>query len=354
MQLDGRAPPRRVSELSSYDWASSRRARTSNGSGPARSRDARPAVRHEAGLENATDEDRAAINDAVRLNDLPRPTAAGEDTADQFQDFMDKHGDFSGGPAAVEELIDALFASGRRSADLNSMTAEQRATMQLSQAFGSPERCSRCRDSTPTSSRCAPVRTGRARAFRREQGLGLGDGTGVLRTRRPRRAAEQRSGHPGPGWTTSTRPLDRQLGEQAAVDARTLAELERALRDSLSQARHRRTAAPSQGARQLGKALLRDVATRMSGRQGSATCRPGGGEQSGTTGSGLGDTEPGMSPARSPTPYAVPPPKDAPPDPCASTSATSRSRRPRPAPRRRSRCWSTRRSRWPWTGAGCP
>ena len=63
--------------------------------------------------------------------------------------------------------------------------------------------------------------------------------------------------------------LARQLGDEAAVDARTLAELEQALRDAGLPA-----AAASDGAlrlspkamRQLGKALLRDV--------GQAAVRP--------------------------------------------------------------------------------
>ena len=95
-------------------------------------------------LENATDEDRAAINEMLTdLNALLEKHRLGEDTQQDFDDFMDKHGQFfPDNPQNVDELIDSL---AKRSAAaqrmLNSMTQEQRdELMQLSaQAFGTPE-----------------------------------------------------------------------------------------------------------------------------------------------------------------------------------------------------------------------
>ncbi len=67
-------------------------------------------------LENATDEDRAAVDDMLDdLNDLLEAHARGEDTDEQFGEFMDKHGEFfPENPQNVDELLDALAAAGRR------------------------------------------------------------------------------------------------------------------------------------------------------------------------------------------------------------------------------------------------
>ena len=60
--------------------------------------------------------------------------------------------------------------------------------------------------------------------------------------------------------------LARQLGDEAAVDARTLQRLEQALRDSgtLKRGSDGDLQLTPKAMRQLGKALLRDVAERMS------------------------------------------------------------------------------------------
>ena len=59
------------------------------------------------------------------------------------------------------------------------------------------------------------------------------------------------------------------------MDARTLSELERALRDSgyLKRGSDGDLRLSPKAMRQLGKALLRDVATRLSGRQGQRDVR---------------------------------------------------------------------------------
>ena len=81
-------------------------------------------------LENATDEDRAAVNEMLHdLNELLEKHRRGEDTAEDFDEFMDKHGDFfPENPQNIDELLDALAqraAAAQRM--LNSMTPEQRA-----------------------------------------------------------------------------------------------------------------------------------------------------------------------------------------------------------------------------------
>ena len=147
---------------------------------------------------------------------------------------------------------------------------------------------------------------------------------------------------------------------QAGVDAKTLAELERALNETgyLKRGSDGQLKLSPKAMRQLGKALLKDVANRMSGRQGQRDMRHAGaaGELSGASREWtFGDTEP-WNVTRTITNAVVrtvgeggDPTRTA----CGSTYATSRSTRPRPAPRPRSRCWWTRRSRWRWPTAGC-
>src|SRR4029079_17715832 len=137
-------------------------------------------------LESATDEDRAAINEMLTdLNQLLGKHQRGEDTEQDFADFMDKHGEFfPENPQNVDELIDALAqraAAAQRM--MNSMTAEQRAElMQLAQqAFGSPALMQQLAQLDANLQALRPGEDwGGSEQFDGEQGLGLGDGTGVL------------------------------------------------------------------------------------------------------------------------------------------------------------------------------
>src|SRR5699024_4388614 len=69
--------------------------------------------------------------------------------------------------------------------------------------------------------------------------------------------------------------LGRNLGDDAVVDARTLSELERALRDSgyLRRADDGTLALSPKALRRLGRELLRDTATRLSTRAGERDTR---------------------------------------------------------------------------------
>ena len=135
-----------VAELGSYDWTSSEARQAYEEIKDLLGRellDQRFAGMKEA-MEGATEEDRAAINEMLGdLNDLLEKHSRGEDTDEDFAEFMDKHGDFfPEDPQDIDELMDALAErSAAAQRMLNSMTPEQRAElMQLSQqAFGSPE-----------------------------------------------------------------------------------------------------------------------------------------------------------------------------------------------------------------------
>lgn len=297
-----------VSELSSYDWKSAEAREAYEQIKDLLGRellDQRFAGMKQA-LENATDEDRAAVNEMLSdLNDLLEKHRRGEDTQDEFDAFMDKHGDFfPENPQNIDELLDALAQrSAAAQRMLNSMTPEQREElMQLSgQAFGSPELMEQLARMDANLQALRPGEDwGGSERFDGEDGLGLGDGTGALQDLADLDDLADQLSQSYDGARLDDVDLDklaRQLGNDAAVDARTLQELERALRDAglLKRGSDGELRLSPKAMRQLGRALLRDVANRMSGRQGERDLRQAGaaGELSGATREWtFGDTEP--------------------------------------------------------------
>ena len=297
-----------VSELASYDWKSREAREDYERIKDLLGRemlDQRFAGMKES-LENATDEDRAAINEMLTdLNDLLSKHQRGEDTQQDFDDFMDRHGDFfPENPQNVDELIDALAARAAAAQRMmNSMTAEQRAElMELAgQAFGSPALMQQLAELDANLQALRPGEDWRgAEQFDGEQGLGLGDGTGVLQDLADLDDLAEQLTQSYDGARLDDIDLDKltqQLGNDAAVDARTLQRLEQALRDSgyLKRSSDGQLKLSPKAMRQLGKALLKDVANRMSGRQGQRELRQAGaaGEQSGASREWeFGDTEP--------------------------------------------------------------
>jgi uncharacterized protein with von Willebrand factor type A (vWA) domain len=310
MQLENLSPSTAaaVRELSSYDWTSSEARQAYEEIKDLLGRellDQRFAGMKQA-LEGATDEDREAVAEMLRdLNDLLEKHAQGEETDRAFADFMDKHGDFfPERPENIDELLDALAqraAAAQRM--LNSMTPEQRQElMELSaQAFGSPELMQQLArmDANLRALRPGEDWTGSER-FEGEEGLGLGDGTGAFQDLAELDALSEQLSQSYGGARLDDLDLDalaRQLGDQAAVDARTLQELERALRDSgyLKRGSDGELRLSPKAMRQLGRSLLRDVADRMSGRSGARETRSTGlaGEPTGASRPwAFGDTEP--------------------------------------------------------------
>ena len=99
MQLDNlpQSTAAAVSELADYDWQSREAREDYERIKDLLGRemlDQRFAGMKQA-LENATDEDREAINEMLTdLNALLAKHAQGEDTQEDFDDFMEQHGDF--------------------------------------------------------------------------------------------------------------------------------------------------------------------------------------------------------------------------------------------------------------------
>ncbi|WP_436700106.1 hypothetical protein [Nocardioides sp. BYT-33-1] len=306
------SPAAAVTELGDYDWQSREAREAFEQIKDLLGRellDQRFAGMKQA-LENATEADRQAIDEMLSdLNDLLEKHAAGTDTQQDFDDFMAKHGrHFPENPQDIDELLDTLAQrSAAAQRMLNSMTPEQRAElMQLSaQAFGSPALMAQLDrlDQNLMSLRPGEDWGGSEQFGTGDSpttGLGLGDGTGVLQDLADLDALADQLAQGYGGARLDDVDLDklaRQLGTEAAVDARKLQELEKALRESGAMERgfDGELRLTPKAMRQLGKALLRDVAQRMSGRQGQRDLRQAGaaGDLSGATRPWeFGDTEP--------------------------------------------------------------
>lgn len=257
-------------------------------------------------LDGATEADRQRVTDMVRdLNELLAAHARGQDTAEQFADFMDKHGDFfPERPESVEQLIDSLAERAAAAQRFrNSLTDAQRAELDAlaQQAFGSPELMAQL---SRLDAHLQALRPGQdwsgSERFGGQQGLGLGDGTGALQDLADLDALSEQLSQQYSGARMEDVDLDalaRQLGPEAAVQARTLGQIERALRESgyLKRSSDGTIRLSPKAMRQLGKSMLRDVAERMSSRQGQRDARHSGagGERSGATREWVfGDTEP--------------------------------------------------------------
>lgn len=247
-------------------------------------------------LENATEEDRQAVKRMLAdLNALLAKHRQGEDTDADFQEFMGRHGSyFPEHPKSVEELIDALAqraAAAQRL--LQSMSREQREElMRLSaQAFGTTELMTLLDDLDFSLRALRPGEDWNgSERFNGQDGLGLGDGTGVLQDigELDELAAQLSQSHNGASLDDlDLDALTRQLGDSAAVSARTLAAIERAMQERGLLRRGvdgELRLAPS-AMRRLGKSLLQDVAKRLSGRPGRRDTRVAGaaGEQTGSS-----------------------------------------------------------------------
>lgn len=302
------SPAAAVADLAEYDWQSPDARRTFERIRDLLGReqlDARFKGMKQA-LEHATDEDREAIAEMLRdLNALLEKHARGEDSPEDFEQFMAKHGDaFPEQPANIDELIDTLAkraAAAQRM--LNSMTPEQREELLAlsQQAFGSPELMA---ELARLDAGLQQLRPGEdwsgGEQFEGQDGLGLGDGSGALQDLAELdRLAEQLAGasDSSPLSTIDVDALGRHLGEDAAVSARDLAEIERAMRNSdyLRRGSEGDLRLSPAAIRRLGRTLLRDAAKQLSGRTGQRDTRLSGaaGEQTGASRPWeFGDSEP--------------------------------------------------------------
>jgi len=302
------SPAKAVQELSEYDWRSDEARQKYEQIKDLMGRemlDQRFAGMKEA-LENATDEDRQRVNDMLDdLNELLDKHASGQDSSEDFQEFMAKHGEFfPENPKNIDELLDSLAKRAAAAQRFrNSLSPDQRAELDAlaQQAFGSPSLTNALDklDQHLQNARPGEDWQGSER-FNGDNPMGMGEGAQAMADiGELEQLAEQLSqSHAGAQMDdVDLDMLARQLGDQAAVDARTLSELERALmnqgfldRDADGQWR-----LSPKAMRQLGQMILRDVAQQLSGRHGERDTRRAGaaGELTGATRPWqFGDTEP--------------------------------------------------------------
>ncbi|GAC48908.1 vWA domain-containing protein [Gordonia aichiensis] len=257
-------------------------------------------------LEGATEQDRERISEMLTdLNALLDAHNRGEDTSEQFDEFMAKHGEyFPENPSNTEELIDSLAQRAAAAQQFyNSLSPEQRAELdQLAQqAFGSPDLMSQLAQMDSALREARPgLDWDNAQSFSGDQQMGLGQGAAALRDLSELEALSEQLSQQYAGAQMDDIDLDalaRQLGEQAAVDARTLAELEKALTEQgfFDRTSDGTLRLSPKAMRQLGQTIFRDIADQMSGRRGDRQTRKSGllGEPTGATREWqFGDTDP--------------------------------------------------------------
>lgn len=190
LQLDALSPSpaKAVQELAEYDWRSQEAREKYEQIKDLMGRemlDQRFAGMKQA-LENATDEDRQRVNDMLDdLNNLLDKHAAGQDTQQDFQDFMDKHGEFfPENPQNIDELLDSLAKRAAAAQRFrNSLSPDQRAELDAlaQQAFGSPSLMNALNrlDAHLQSARPGEDWNG-AQRFSGDDPLGMGEGAQAL------------------------------------------------------------------------------------------------------------------------------------------------------------------------------
>jgi uncharacterized protein with von Willebrand factor type A (vWA) domain len=229
------------------------------------------------------------------LNDLLSRHARGEDTADAFAEFMNRHGDFfPEKPGSVDELIDALArraAAGERL--MRSLSPGQRQELAglMAQALGDGQLAGELAALTDNLRALRPNLpwTGGARV-RGEDDLGYAEAADALEEIGELDALLDQFGQEHPGATlddVDVEAVERQLGRHAADDVRRLRELERELRRQgwVARGDDGLTLSPK-ALRRLGGTALRKVFAHLeAGRRGQHDLRDAGaaGELTGTS-----------------------------------------------------------------------
>ncbi|KQU46737.1 hypothetical protein ASG84_09620 [Rhodococcus sp. Leaf278] len=297
-----------VQELSDYDWRSSEGRENYEKIKDLLGRemlDQRFAGMKQA-LEGATEEDRQAISEMLKdLNELLDAHNKGEDTDEQFDEFMNKHGQhFPENPKNVDELLDSLAERAAAAQRLrNSLSPEQRAELDAlaQQAFGDSNLLNQLDQLDQNLQQARPGEDwDGSQNFRGENGMGLGDGTGALQDIADLENLGNQLSQQYNGAALDDIDADallKQLGPEAAADARMLSELEKALQQQgfMDKGADGQWRLSPKAMRQLGQSALKDVAGKLSRRGGERDTRKAGamGEPTGASRAWeFGDTEP--------------------------------------------------------------
>ncbi|HTJ34310.1 MAG TPA: VWA domain-containing protein [Dactylosporangium sp.] len=286
-QLDAlpRSTAQAVSELSEYNWTSDEARRLYN--------QILDQLRQEVveqrfqGMQRALrdPEAQAAMREMLQdLNALLARHARGENTDDQFAEFMNRHGDFfPEKPANVDELIDALArraAAGERM--MRSLSPQQRAELEQLMAQSLGDLAGQMAELSDNLRALRPnLNWGRGERVRGERDLGYGEAAGALEEIGDLDDLIDQLGQEHPGATlddVDVEAVERQLGRSAADDVRRLRELEQQLRRQgwVTRGAEGLTLSPK-ALRRLGGTALRTVFAQLhAGRQGQHDLRDAG------------------------------------------------------------------------------
>jgi uncharacterized protein with von Willebrand factor type A (vWA) domain len=271
-----RSTARAVEELSDYQWASEEARRLYQ--------QILDQLRQEVveqrfrGLKDALTDPAAqqAAAEMMRdLNELLERHSRGEDTTDQFAEFMRRHGDyFPENPSTVDELIDLLArraAAGERL--LRSMSAQQREELGqlIAQAMGNGELARQMAALGDNLRALRPdLAWDREQRVGGNQPLGYGEATGALEEIAELDDLLDQLGQEHPGATLDdidVEAVSRSLGRSAADDVTRLRELERELRRQgwVSRTGDGLTLSPK-ALRRLGNTALKSVFEELTSR----------------------------------------------------------------------------------------
>jgi uncharacterized protein with von Willebrand factor type A (vWA) domain len=221
------------------------------------------------------------------LNELLEKHARGEDTPEDFQEFMDRHGElFPDQPENVEELIDSLARQAAAAQRLmQSLTPQQRAELEglMQQAFGDGAMNGEMSRLTGNLQSLRPDLdwSGRQQRMRGEQPLSYGEAADVMQELTDLDDLLDQLAQDYPGATLDDIDVDaveRALGTNSVTDVRRLQELERELQRQGWLTRDDDGLALSPKAlRRLGDTALRQVFSHLGGtRRGAHDVRDAG------------------------------------------------------------------------------
>src|ERR687886_752784 len=167
------------------------------------------------------------------LNQLLDKHARGEDTQQDFDEFMGRHGDlFPGDPQNVDELVDELARQAASAERLMaSLTPQQREELAglMAQALGDPDLAAQMAALNDNLRALRPDLTwDRGERMRGDQPLGYGEAAGALGELSDLDDLIDQLGQEHPGATlddVDVETVERALGSSAAQDVRALRRL---------------------------------------------------------------------------------------------------------------------------------
>ena len=227
-------------------------------------------------LEGATPESMQAVKDMLAdLNAMLEADARGEDTAEQFRQFMEQHGEFfPSDPQSLAELVDDL---ARRAAAqqrlMDSLTPQQRQELgELMQGAMDADLASQMAQLGDSLRNARPdLPWGGREQVRGERGMGMGEATSALEELADLDELEAALGQDYPGASLDDIDEDavqRALGRGAVDDVEALRRIERELQAQgylVRDAQGRLELTP-RAVRRLGATALRRVFSELSSK----------------------------------------------------------------------------------------